>query len=357
MAQSTAQFTTRSYQSTDQPAVLELMRQSLGETATLQRTAAMWRWKHLDSPFGPSCVRVACGDGDKVVGMRAFMRWGFKAEGQSLRAVRAVDTATHPDYRRMGIFSRLTSQVVEDVRSEGAHFIFNTPNNDVLPGYLKLGWRQVARIHPILKVLNYPGFSIGMARGLAHSRLARPAGRHLAPEVFFREAPTPALRLLEQRPGMERLLRQDTLSRRAGRGMHTQRSWDYLHWRYGQHPTIPYYAVFVQDNGYLQGCIIFRTNTRYGMKEVVLSEMLLAEPREDLCDALLRRLRDSVRADYLITYFAPESFHRAALESRGFRPVPKQGMNFTARTLAPDLGLDPQEMASWDLVMGDLELF
>jgi predicted N-acetyltransferase YhbS len=352
MAQSTTQFTVRRYQPSDLEAVLELMRRSLGETATLQRTAAMWRWKHLTSPFGPSYVRVAC-DGDKVVGMRAFMRWGFKAGGQRLRAVRAVDTATHPDYRRMGIFSRLTSQVVEDVRADGAHFIFNTPNNDVLPGYLKLGWRQVARIHPMLKVLNYPGFSIGLAR----RRLAHPADRHLAPELFFREAPTPVLSLLQQRPGMERLLQQDVQSRGTSRSIHTQRSWDYLHWRYGQHPTIPYYAVFVQDNGYLQGCVIFRTNTRYGMKEVVLSEMLLAEPREDLCNALLRRLRDSLRADYLITYFAPKSFHRAALESLKFRPVPRQGMNFTSMTLAPDLPLAPQEMASWDLVMGDLELF
>lgn len=356
MAQGTAQFTMRSYQASDQPAVLELMRQALGETATLQRTADMWQWKHLISPFGASYVLVAC-DGDRVVGMRAFMRWSFKVGGNTIRAVRAVDTATHPDYRRMGIFSRLTSQVVEDVRADGAHFIFNTPNNDVLPGYLKLGWRQVARIHPVLKVLNYPGFSMGMARGLARSRLARPAERHLPPELFFRETPTPALSLLEQRPGMERLLHQDVQSRRASQSIRTQRSWDYLHWRYGQHPTIPYYAVFVHDNGSLQGCVIFRTNTRYGMKEVVLSEVLLAEPREGLYDALLQRLRSTLRADYLITYFAPESFHRTTLESRGFRPVPRQGMNFTVRTLGHDLPLDPQQLESWDLVMGDLELF
>jgi predicted N-acetyltransferase YhbS len=352
MAQSTAQFTMRSYQPSDLDGVLELMRQSLGETANLQRTAAMWNWKHVLNPFGPSYVRVAC-DGNKIVGMRAFMQWGFKSDSQTLRAVRAVDTATHPDYRRMGIFSQLTSQVVEDVQAGGADFIFNTPNNDVLPGYLKLGWHQVATVHPVVKVLNLPGFSVGLAR----RRLGRPAGKPVAPELFFRKAATPLNVLLQQRPAIERLLKQDLQAQGTSRGVHTHRSWDYLNWRYRQHPTIPYYVVFTQDKGYLQGCIIFRTNTRFGMREVVISEMLLAEPREELCTDLLRRLRACLRADYLITYFSEGSFHRNALDASGFRAVPKQGMNFTARTIGVELPVNVLQLESWALAMGDLELF
>ena len=115
--------------------------------------------------------------------------------------------------------------------------------------------------------------------------------------------------------------------------------------------------MFIEQGGDLQGCIIFRTNTRFGLKEVVLCEFLLAEPRMDLCRDLLARLRSSLKADYLITHFPEGSFHRRGLEQMGFRGVPGQGMNFTVRPLVQDLPQDPLQFSNWGLAMGDLELF
>ena len=60
-------------------------------------------------------------------------------------AVRAVDTATHPDHQGRGLFSALTRHAVEACRTEGVAFVFNTPNEQSRPGYLKLGWREVGR--------------------------------------------------------------------------------------------------------------------------------------------------------------------------------------------------------------------
>ena len=141
------------------------MRRYLGdESTTLPLTPNHWRWKHLSNPFGPSYVRVACDESGQVVGMRAFMRWEFMMRDRLVKAVRAVDTATHPGHRRMGDFSALTKQVIEDVQSDGVDFIFNTPNQEVLQGYLKLGWRHVTKVHPLIKVLNDPVFAMGLMR-------------------------------------------------------------------------------------------------------------------------------------------------------------------------------------------------
>jgi GNAT superfamily N-acetyltransferase len=346
-------YTTRKYQPQDESGVLELMKLSLGESPTLQRTHALWEWKHLSSPFGPSHVRLACEEAGIPVGMRAFMKWQFQVEDRTFAAVRAVDTATHPDYRRLGIFSTLTTQVVDEVQENGVDLIFNTPNEYSMPGYLNMGWHQVATIQPLVKVLNYPAFALGMVR----SRLGKQSPRKHGADEFFKETVTPAPVLLERRTALEELLSQDEQCRRMQDGIRTLRSWEYLYWRYGKHPTIPYWTVCTEDGGQLQSCAIFRANTRFGMKEIVLCELLLSHSDEGPARRLLDLLRASVRAEYLVAYFAEGSLHRRIVDRWGFRAVPGRGMHFTVRPLASNLSPDPTSISSWQLTMGDLELF
>ncbi len=62
----------------------------------------------------------------------------------AVRAVRAVDTATHPDHQGRGIFSTLTPTRSRRCGSR-ADLVFNTPNEKSLPGYLKMGWQIVGQ--------------------------------------------------------------------------------------------------------------------------------------------------------------------------------------------------------------------
>ena len=76
--------------------------------------AAVWRWKHVDNPFGRSLVLLARDDATgRITGLRAFMAWQYLVGGTPTLAYRPVDTATDPSCRRMGIFSRLTLQALE----------------------------------------------------------------------------------------------------------------------------------------------------------------------------------------------------------------------------------------------------
>ena len=91
----------------DRPSVLDLLGTSLG-WADDERSSQLFAWKHVDNPFGPSPGWVAVADGE-IVGVRLFMRWRFRRGTTTVSAVRAVDTATHPDHRGRGLFTALTS--------------------------------------------------------------------------------------------------------------------------------------------------------------------------------------------------------------------------------------------------------
>jgi len=132
----------------DKSAIIDLLQLSLGE-AKLKKSKEIWNFKHEENPFGVSPVLVA-EESDTLIGVRAFMQWRWQLENEILVSYRAVDTATHPDYQGRGIFKTLTLKALDYIHEKGDCFVFNTPNEQSRPGYLKMGWQEVGKINVAL---------------------------------------------------------------------------------------------------------------------------------------------------------------------------------------------------------------
>ncbi len=230
--------TTRPASADDFPGVLDLARRALG---WVDDDARFLEWKHRENPFGASPMWIAL-DGDRTVGFRTFLRWEFVTpDGHTVRAARAVDTATDPDYQGQGIFTRLTLQAIDELPADGVTLIFNTPNAKSLPGYRKMGWRELGRLGVVVKPTSarFP-LVIATAR--------RPAGRSPLPTVLG-EAPADAFAdsaavqaLLDSLPPID--------------GLSTRRTPGYLAWRYGHEPLG--YRVMLRGTTVADGVAVFR---------------------------------------------------------------------------------------------------
>lgn len=338
--------------------VLELLRASLGETAAARPTKEFWEWKHVKNPFGES-YGIYAWDGERKIaaGLRALMRWRFNApDGARVYAVRAVDTATHPDCQRKGIFSVLTKRAIEDLEKTGTGFIFNTPNEKSLPGYLKMGWKVVS-VWPmyvrVIRPLKVASFFLG---------LIKPADKDLpAWNSFFKEPVIP-WREFEEKYGPElHGLVEESEEKRKKTGLRTPRSMAYLGWRYGGHPFITYGVYALGGREGLEGFAVLRPNMRFGLKEVVITEVFLKNWRKNEARRILRGVSSSLKSDYAICHFSDETIERDALSGAFFFRSPKTGMTFTVRQLGTsglsEAGADPTKAADWDLTLGDLEVF
>ncbi|MBT8208605.1 MAG: GNAT family N-acetyltransferase [Acidimicrobiia bacterium] len=309
----------RRFEDRDLPAVLEVLRAALGETAVLKRTEALFGWKHFHNPFGRSIILLAESEG-RVAGVRAFMRWDLQTPGGDvLRCVRAVDTATHPDFGRRGIFSSLTMAALEEAEAAGVDMVFNTPNEKSGAGYLKMGWGTVGPIG----VLVHPTYRL--------------ATKSVASDVL----PDPA-EFLKDPVAAEAL---DGADRRA-LGLRTVRSPEYRSWRFTQHPTARYFAVRADDSAAL-----VRPNHRSGRRELVVSELIGPNPRRAAVAA-----RKASKSDYLATWFSDGSPERKGVAMAGFVSVPRMAaLQLVARPLR-EVPLDVFTLDSWDLATSDLEL-
>jgi GNAT superfamily N-acetyltransferase len=314
----------------DRDAIIALLAVSLGREADDPRFERLFAWKHEDNAFGPSPMWVAV-DGERLAGFRVLMRWRFERDGTPVSAVRAVDTATHPDYQGRGIFTKLTMHALDALRAEGVGFVFNTPNDKSRPGYLKMGWQVVGRIPVTVR----PRSPAGLVR-IARARVA--ASRWSEPSTVGE----PAADVLARHDEVRALL----ASQPPASGLRTARTPEFLAWRYGT--DLVAYRALSAPGGPEHGLVLFRVRGRGAAREAVLADVLSSggDPRAER--ALVRRLVHAVDADYVIRV------GREAVASGGFVRLPGQGPIFTWRDVC-ERPMPPR--SDWDVSLGDIELF
>ena len=280
---------------------------------------ALFHWKHRENPFGDSPMWVAVHDG-RIVAVRVFMRWAFRRGGREVRAVRAVDTATDPAYQGKGLFTALTLQGLRELEDEGVEMVFNTPNTQSRPGYLKMGWQVVGQMRPAMNV---------------RSPLALPrVVRSRVPASLFPDDLNLGVPIGEWLDGGG--LTRHPLP--TGDGLLTAWTPDTLRWRFGSAVQ----PCRVVDDG--RAAVVVERRRRGQVTELVC---LLALGSAAATDRLLRRTVREAGADVALRLGRPRPH-------AGFLPVPGAGPTLTCRMLCPD---PVPPLADWDLQLGTVVLF
>lgn len=300
----------------DLPEMIELLKKSLGE-GLIPKSEKYFQWKHFDNPFGRSKILLAKED-NKIVGLRAFMKWSWKNGEEIISSVRAVDTATDPAFQGKGIFKKLTLRAVEECAKEGIGLVFNTPNNSSKPGYLKMGWTDEGRMPLLLKAGSLrPGF-YSDARNSA----------------LFKNFPVKDLNRDYKFPQNNRII-------------YTPLTSDYISWRYISCPIVSYGSICESGFG-----VIFRIKKLRQFSELRICEMWCEQGKEIL---IRKALKEVVKASRpLMVSCAPNALVEKKLNF--FGPFLK-GPITTIRPLALTSLNKFKNFNSWQPSIGSMELF
>lgn len=321
----------------DTPGIIELLRSSLGDS-TVPKSEQLWMWKHIHNPFGNSYVLVA-EEGGKLIGVRAFMQWQFRRRNKIFRALRAVDTATHPEHQGKGIFKKLTMHLVEFCKSEGIHFIFNTPNKQSKPGYLKMGWFEQGRLHLKFKFVH----PVKLTRNLIN-KSTLPVGEFIQP---FQKWTHDVYDLLDYH-----ITDEDRMT--------TVLSPEYISWRYGSNPLFRYF--FLTD--YSSYLLIYRFKDHAFGREMRITEFMQLFGQGDakqsgklIREAVVKTLIEN-KVDFISISASQYAFNKSLLSWLSLVPSLPAGPMVTLR----DLNMKSDfvrlaKMKYWNYSIGDLELF
>lgn len=311
----------REAENKDIPEIVKVLKASLG-TVDLPLSEEIWNYKHQLNPFGESLVLVA-EENNRIAGVRAFMRWNWQKGDKLFKCVRAVDTATHPDFQGKGIFKKLTLAAVEKAKEEGCHLVFNTPNEKSRPGYLKMGWEKAGKLRVALK----PDFSLQW--------LMKSSGCDLETSKDLS-----SVEIEEICDNRNKHFQQTNL-------FFTPKSSEFLSWRYETNP-LQKYQVIAKDNFYL-ACYLKK---RDKLSELRISESLYdqAKKTSSLSDEI--RIQKK-RNPALFNSYAPEHWKESLSFTGAYGPV------LTIRDLNLSKSEYPESLkvSNWAYSLGDLELF
>lgn len=124
----------------DSPALVELFEACFGTRLSSEYFA----WKYYENPAGEVSGFVADA-GKRLAAFYGLIPEPWTVGGTDTAIFQSMDTMTHPEFRRRGLFVRLAELTYDDVRRRtGRCDLVGIPGPTSLPGFTgKLGWTKI----------------------------------------------------------------------------------------------------------------------------------------------------------------------------------------------------------------------
>lgn len=135
---SSGEYQIRPFRPEDRGAFLDLYEAVWGAA----KDRSWFDWRFDENPRADDVAMVVAEMDGRFVGAEPLLPFELRAGDRSIEAVQPVDWMVHPDYRREGVFSRMTETLLERFRDD-ASVLFNFPNRQLLPGLERFDWRTV----------------------------------------------------------------------------------------------------------------------------------------------------------------------------------------------------------------------
>jgi len=104
-------------------------------------------WFHRRCPTGNAYTLVAREKaGGRIVSSYTLLPINVVYNRQIVPGRLAVNAATHPAWRRRGLFVEMGKRILATAKEEGSFITVGVPNPKAVPGHCKVGWKDVCEI-------------------------------------------------------------------------------------------------------------------------------------------------------------------------------------------------------------------
>ncbi|MFC2046723.1 GNAT family N-acetyltransferase [Chloroflexota bacterium] len=317
----------RGYQSGDEYQIITFN----NEFNDRKMTSEHWKWKFAENPFGKAIIKLMF-DGKELIAHRSAIPMVISIKGIAVSAALIANTITHPDYRRKGISSYLAEAVYEEARRRGIKFIYNFPNPNSYPLYLKIaGWESLGQRSAWQKQLRtQPAFT------MPHSTTI------VQVERFDHRA-----NLLWDR------VRQDYI-------VVLPRWENFLNWRFTEHQTNEYFKFIIKNAAEILGYLVLKIYTREDEIKGHIIDMLCINNRDIVKSLLVYSYNYFIEKGITrISCWMPENcFCAPVLKDEGFvSEVMETYFGLMILDRQDSLLQNVRHVGNWHLMMGDSDVF
>jgi len=233
----------------------------------------------------------------------------------------------------------MTNIAVTTAGEEGIQILFNNPNPEAQAGYLRLGWHATAGMQ---------WYALPVRAGI------------LMKEVILRFCRLPqarptipnAVQVDIEPAGIERALNRES---EFGGAVMTDKTVDFILWRYFKAPHRSYRIHGMVTKGSLESFVVYGTACRGRLKEVQILDIFSADPDAHGLQTILNDIIKAENPHWLLFAAAPDHHILPRLRRLRFVPLPKRVPIVTRQVR--ELAISDGRYDSLDLTLGDLDTF
>ncbi len=317
-------WSVRAYNQEDEEKLLELWKAVYPKLGYYhQHWAEWWRWKYKDNPAGAGKIWIAEHDG-KIVGHYAIIPIVAKLVTDTVTISQSVDTMTHPDYRRQGLFKTLAREVYSQAEGNGIDIVCGFPGANSLPGFIeRLDWFNVTAMPLIFKPSNWGNALKLLLKNRLPLKLSSMGG-WLLQKLFYRVRKLPVVEGLTvtQVPCFDERINElwDRVS--SQHEIAIMRNKKYLNWRYAI-PGVEYTIYIAEKEGGVHGYVVLRCMPREQAKAGIIFD-ILAES-EEIAQCLVAKAVEHCeqeKVDLIYAGMRANEIYLKALRRNGFMYLP-----------------------------------
>ena len=252
-----------------------------------------WRWKFKENPLKK--ISIAVGESDnRIIGCAHLTPQNIKIGSKNLLCFQTVDTAVHPDFRRMGLYNKMYELRQNLLVKANANLVYAISGNPILlKTAMKLGWIRFPR--PIMELVRIHDVKLHLKKRPTENALIKKFG------YLLLKALNRVRIILTRTPGIPSGLRIEDVDRFDDRielfweevkdaySFIHERDREYLNWRYCDSRGGDYVVKQAEEDGSIIGYIVMRVNRYredYPMGYII--DLLTLPDRFDVADALIK---------------------------------------------------------------------
>ncbi len=222
----------------------------------VKRSQELLRWQYFAAPGAPGQI-YALKDTERIVSIYCTVPSVIQINGRRVKARRAQDLMTHPDYRNRGCMHELVRACFDDMR-RNSEIAYGFPNSLALKAQCNIGWTAVCPLPHRFKAIGH---------------LASPAEIEMLDTDSFDGSIS-------------------DVWEKAGFSVAIVRDARYLTWRYRK-PHQAYHRFLIEKD---KGVLILKVFNKDQDVLVHICELFVAEPDRDLLPHVVRFCEQYARA-------------------------------------------------------------
>ena len=315
-----------------------------------------FNWKHFKNPNnvnGEALIYLAMNEKDEIVGSNAFFPAKFVFQEKQHIVVQSGDTLVLKEYRNQGIFKEIMRFAIKDLKEKGYEAIYGFANNNSLPGFLGLGFRNMCRIYIFFQILCYINVFQNKIKKFPGTKLVGKSIDSLTKLKTFKEY---NLYNIEESnlddidfSRVEKYILNSYTNK-----IYQNKSKSYLNWKFNDRPYKKYRIIIVHKEQSIIGLFVVNIEERDYLKACSIIEYFIDKNENiDIAVKCLITYYKQKRLDYLTIWNIGDEDMKRSLNRNLFIPT-RSSSYFILKLLNDNLQF-MYNLKLWHITYGDTD--